>query len=332
MLFRRLKRYKYIYAIEQFKQYFADEQWIAIGENVFTSPEDYEFKELKNQVIDNGFGLIQVDKTLKPQLIITPARQDTFKNKRAMVDFLPVPEFARKMPAINYQKFLGFLKRPSNATLDNWLRFRHKNTIQILITSLSWLIITTIFIRELSKPTIEYVNERAHYDKMVASQDSYNPEDPFYLVDTLNIQPYDENELPYLKLLDIQRQSEQVTSVTRRGFDIVIGLRDNRQLIVYSCERFYNFDGPKYIVEDGVYYNIDDAIQRIEVLNANGITATALWLGCFSEGGAGFALFFDEIVSTRNDANALYRSYQQKVRAIDQFEKTLRIRTLVPVK
>ena len=35
-----LRRYRYIYAVEQFKQYYADEQWVAIAEDVFPNYHD----------------------------------------------------------------------------------------------------------------------------------------------------------------------------------------------------------------------------------------------------------------------------------------------------
>lgn len=332
-LFRGLKRYKYIYAIEQFKQYYADEQWIAIGEDVFLSPEDQQFKELKDQVIDHGIGLIQIDKELKPQLLITPARQDAFKKKREVVNFLSLGDFSNRISQVNYKKFLGIFKlksMPFKLDSNQW-RFRAKNSLQISLAALSWTMVFVIFLRELNRPTIVYVNEETYYEEMLANKENLTGETIFYIVDTLLVQPYDENTLPYLQLMELENRSNKVATVTRRGFDIIIGLKNSQKLYVYSCERFYNLNTPKYIIEDGVYFNLDEAIDRIEFLNDHGIQATALWLGCFNDGGEGFSLFFDEIQNTQSDVNELLLDYEKQIRSLEKFEKKLHIRTLIPI-
>ncbi|MEZ4891783.1 MAG: hypothetical protein R2778_02065 [Saprospiraceae bacterium] len=44
------RKYRYIFAIRQFKQYFADEQWIALAEDVFPAPQDPYYRELRSNV------------------------------------------------------------------------------------------------------------------------------------------------------------------------------------------------------------------------------------------------------------------------------------------
>ena len=56
-----MPRYRSIFAIEQFKQYYADEQWVAIGKDTFSEEEDHFFQELKKQCVYNGFGLLSMD-------------------------------------------------------------------------------------------------------------------------------------------------------------------------------------------------------------------------------------------------------------------------------
>ena len=81
-LFQWIKRYRYIYAVEQFKRYHADEQWIAIGEDVFDEPTDPYLKELKDQCVINGFGLMMIDDNLDTHLLITPSRIEVFGEKK----------------------------------------------------------------------------------------------------------------------------------------------------------------------------------------------------------------------------------------------------------
>ena len=50
-LFQNRTKYRYIYALQQFRKYHADEQWVAIGDNVFYGPEDPALEELRKQCV-----------------------------------------------------------------------------------------------------------------------------------------------------------------------------------------------------------------------------------------------------------------------------------------
>ena len=152
-----------------------------------------------------------------------------------------------------------------------------------------------------------------------------------YFEKTSLIQPLDRKTLPYIKLLEMESGSRRVRSARRRGFDIVLTLEDNTSLLVYSCERFYNLGTPKYIVEEGVYRDLDQVIERIQFLHGKGITAATIWLGCFSEGQDGFSLYFDLLHNDREEALETMREYKLKLDKLENIERTLRIRTLRPV-
>ncbi len=70
------KRYRYIYAIEQFKSYFAHDQWIAFSSDVFPDSEKKYFKELRNQCIKNGIGLVKFSPENRHHVYATPAQDD----------------------------------------------------------------------------------------------------------------------------------------------------------------------------------------------------------------------------------------------------------------
>ncbi|MEM9887881.1 MAG: hypothetical protein AAF849_18445 [Bacteroidota bacterium] len=102
-LFEAIDRYHYIYAVEQFKRYHADEQWIAIGEDVFleegAAEDEYiegslspEFVELKDQCVKNGFGLIEIKEDLRPIILATPSREVVLKNRKRF----SINDFAKK--------------------------------------------------------------------------------------------------------------------------------------------------------------------------------------------------------------------------------------------
>lgn len=85
---RNWRKYRYIYAIEQFKQYFAHEQWVALGEDVFPSPNDPYLLELKNQCVYNGFGLALVPESGEIRTLITPSRLGIYGKDRRMVQWV----------------------------------------------------------------------------------------------------------------------------------------------------------------------------------------------------------------------------------------------------
>ena len=337
-LLRRWKRYRYIYAIEQFKQYHADEQWVSIGTDVFPSPEDNSFKELKEQCVFNGIGLIQVDDELKPQLIITPSRQDTFKKQRRMVEFLSLNEATKRLPDIQPKKLLDRFF-PNRKKANNFLnagsvgRFMPRNSAQISIAGVAWILIMSIYLIELDKMRTKYIDQEDYTDLVLAQVGDGDPEITFSIIeDTFLIQPYNKQTIPYLELVQGQVDNEQVASIQKRGYDVVIGLENEFQFTIYSCERFYNFKDPKYIVEEGVYLDLDQAIDRVEFLSDQGISSTLLWLGCFEKEGRGYALYFDLIQNSRDEAADLYYKYNDEIKSVDRIEKSLSIRTLMPVK
>ena len=101
-----LRKKRYIYAIEQFKQYEATEQWIALGEDVFESHLVKDFVELREQCVDNGFGLVMVDKNLDVQMLITPARDAVIENRKGLV----------------FEDQGRIVKTPQNTVFKKWFR------------------------------------------------------------------------------------------------------------------------------------------------------------------------------------------------------------------
>lgn len=82
LLLTNPKRYRYIYAIEQFKLFHADDQWIAYDADLFHTHEDRNYRELERQCMYFGFGLMQVERERRIRVILSPKRGDYFGQKR----------------------------------------------------------------------------------------------------------------------------------------------------------------------------------------------------------------------------------------------------------
>ena len=131
IVFRKLHRYRYIYAVEQFKQYYANEQWIAIGDDVFPSLEDPYYKELRRQCVKNGFGMLLIDRQEHSRVLVTPARVEVFKHRRKSIAFETLLGVAdrmremRKMPAVKRLTQNWFNLHTWGLTISRFLGLHH---------------------------------------------------------------------------------------------------------------------------------------------------------------------------------------------------------------
>lgn len=87
------RKYRYIYAIQQFKQYFADEQWVALAEDVFPAPNDPYLLELRNQCVYHGIGLALVPFDGPIRKLIDPSRLGIFGKDRKMTEWVTRAEW-----------------------------------------------------------------------------------------------------------------------------------------------------------------------------------------------------------------------------------------------
>ena len=55
----------------------------------------------------------------------------------------------------------------------------------------------------------------------------------------------------------------------------------NQTIILYDCERMYNFDDTKYIIEIGEYGDQEQAREERQILGDAGISSIVFWEGCF---------------------------------------------------
>ncbi|MEN0003952.1 MAG: hypothetical protein AAF798_07405 [Bacteroidota bacterium] len=349
LLFRHLKRYRYIYAIEQFKQYHADEQWIAIGEDVFPISLDRYYEELKNQCIHNGFGLIVVSITEEPQLLITPSRQELFGAQRQLIQFVSQNELTRRFQSAQYKEWVERFTKSwtgwfSKSGMENLERFRKRYMYQIVIAALSLIIMGGIFWVQSEDQKIEYVSQRVYVDEFAArrSAKELSQEPTTYFIDTPYLYP-----LPLLTRSnreDIAFDFDPITTIIRPRAetkelppktilpipetivgepDIIIRTEENNRLALYDCERFYNFTEPKFILLEGLYEDFEATNQRVGELNGAGLDASGMWLGCFRTESEQYAVFIGLLYNTIDEAgDAIDKVFD----AVDAREVALNVR------
>lgn len=77
------KSFRYIYAIEQFKRFHAEAQWMAYDAELFRQTPPKYFQELKRQCVQYGFGMMEILPENRVRALIEPSHLDQFGGKRS---------------------------------------------------------------------------------------------------------------------------------------------------------------------------------------------------------------------------------------------------------
>lgn len=322
------RRYRYIYAIEQFKRYYANEQWIALGEGVFTDFErDPYFLELQNQCRYHGIGLLVLKNRQEPRLLMTPSRTDTFKSKRRNVQLLSQADVNRLFEAGNLPAWL----RQFDA--ENLKRFQQQYKYQALVCLLSALLAAGLLYLQSQKAVTRIVESEEAYQERVALARQRNEQytQPLeFRIDTPLVWPYPiRSDLQ--AYLGPQLQPEPARPVAKSQGASPIEAFIASQATVYDCSRIRPLDEVGYIVQEGVYASFTAAMSRVATLESYGFTASAVWLGCFDELENGYALYFGLIFTDLGHARRALEGYERRL-GDNVLQLNLNIRSLNPVK
>jgi len=354
-MFRWLQRYRYIYAIEQFKKYHADEQWIAIGDSIFDGPEDKYLKELKSQCVLNGFGLISVEKDLKVQLLITPSRREVFGKKRANLKFDDRHVSPRK-GKFDRMKNMGSklagknpLRHRAIFQANNLSRYQKSFTSQILLSVFSIFLLTGIFYTQLQDGPFNYVNEKAYVDSLENYVQKSFPEFEDPAIDTPWVDPYkkqegyleinkDRNIVSDIEADDWDGVSEdtplletgliEIDAVPRKEKNQIILSAGDGSMNTYDCARLYNMHGKFYLVQDNIYSSFSAAEKRIRQMNKKGIPLNAFCLGCLEKGNKRYVVHYDFFAASRKEAKEVAGRYGKLLRKKGVKGKKVSIRSL----
>lgn len=279
MFFRSAGRYRYIYAIEQFKQYHADEQWIAIGHDVFSSGNDLHFIELKSQCVDNGFGLVMIDKDEHVNLLITPAREEVFGKRRRSLKFMENPS-------------IQSLRSFSPTSLE---RYRRPYMAQALTCLFSVAVLSGIFYRQWQMRPVEVVSSPSSYqDSLARLVQRLEPEPNQYL--------YKEDEAAIHKNPSTVNTSPTAPNSPEKNEIGLYVYTPTDGYLIYDCARA-GVRGTKYVVQDILYNTFDEARKRIDQLKTYGLIANCISLNCTESSTSGYCVYYDLLFNTEQAAN-----------------------------
>ncbi|MFK7806732.1 MAG: hypothetical protein AB8F74_02925 [Saprospiraceae bacterium] len=332
-------RYQYIYAIEQFKNYHVDEQWIAIGSDVFDHPEDVLFLELREQCVVNGFGLIEINHDEVPKLLITPSRSEIFGNRKSL-------GFGKRDSALQRTRVAKY-KKVWNKSLGNRMtlpnreqlrRFKPSFLPQVMLSAFAFFLIGTVFHFELQQNEVVYMDEEDYKKEMLRFSETTFAELEEYVLDSAALAPIVEGEPGYLQLLseevvdveatdyvekyDVhsteydQQETEDVLefeAIPDEPFRIIFATENGLQ-IRYDCTRLHNLNGRYYLVLDNLYQNPHDAQKRVARLTAADVPVNAFSMECFVDNDPRYLVYFDLFHPTQKATGVALRKYRNLLR------------------
>ncbi len=85
-LLSRARAYRYIYAVDQFKHFYADAQWVAYDVAIFEGGGwrmRRRYRELERQCVKYGFGMLAVEADQVVRNVISPSQVDQFGGLRS---------------------------------------------------------------------------------------------------------------------------------------------------------------------------------------------------------------------------------------------------------
>ncbi|MDP4820748.1 MAG: hypothetical protein NWR67_07065 [Saprospiraceae bacterium] len=306
VLFWQSRRYRYIYAIEQFKQYHADQQWIAMAADVFPNPEDKYLTELKNQCMKYGIGLLSVQDSGMVQLLISPAQMAVSAKKRKVLRWVPLQDLVQKVP---FSKWAGMLSPRklstylSEGTQVLMLRFGNNIRVQIWIGLLAISSVFGVFLFENLKSPITKVNEKAYARKLESAMADFKPEARVLdSVVTSWVLPAYTDIRPYLDAREDRIPTWSVPAFLLKAPDKELPNLEAADFSQYNCNVFAQQTDVRYFLQLDRYFPLNFALEQAKKLNDLNIGVNCYWLGCFSERTSDFFLVTRKSFPTREGA------------------------------
>lgn len=267
LLLSRLRRYRYIYSIEQFRQYSVDEQWIAYDAAIFPSHDNKYLKELKRQCLKWGIGLMKIDNgQVFP--IMTPSREGEFGH-RQKEDFFKGGTIIPKLSSKSFGKQI--------------MKYRKGVFNQFFLISGALIILGLIFSKFNHESPYTYWDEE-RLIKQAEIVDEIGPEEYVSWVTPEFIIPFNNKVKPYLDQdVTIFVQHHKSTPKSPKIFVLTDNQKVRKQINqsgAASCKGIPGSPGDDFIIQLGAYKSLSNAKRRVKLLNEAGITTEIYSCGC----------------------------------------------------
>lgn len=312
-----LRRYRAIQAVEQFKKYHSDEQWMAVAHDVFNGTNDPHYVELRHQCIRYGFGLLIIDDKGHPGIQLTPAREDVFAGRRQTVQFFSRQGLSKSISFLSAQPWFKSMQESIERVampLEPYIRpvFRIYYWRHWAACLAAFTLIAAIWYREFDAWTNRNVIPKVYAEEVLQQMRQYPEESAGYQIDTpLFQQPlFVKDKISYLdEWLAAQGEEEKFLKESPRN----AVLKEGEAMPEFmDCSFFNDLNRPAFLLLDAVYPDVAAATLRIEQIHAYGIPCGSLWLGCLEPKNQRFLVYFGSVFSNEKEALELQNTLLRK--------------------
>ncbi len=266
LILSQFRRYRYIYSIEQFRQYSVDEQWIAYDASIFPSHHNKYLTELKRQCLKWGIGLLKIENDqIHP--IMTPSREGEF-GVRKKADFFKGGSIVPKLSAKGFTHQI--------------MKYRKGAFNQFFLMGIGLFILGFVYSR-FSKESPYTYWDKEKLIKQAEIVDEIGPEEYISWVKPEFVLPFNNKVKPYLdQEVTIFVQHHESTPKNPKVFVLTDNkkLNHQKQKAPPSCKGIPGSVGDDFIIQFGAYRKLANAKYRVKRLNEAGITADIYSCGC----------------------------------------------------
>jgi hypothetical protein len=200
------------------------------------------------------------------------------------------------------------------------MRYQRSYWNQILLSLAAILIISGILFKEAQDAEIVYVNEKKYEKSLLEKAKETEPETKDFIIDTPFVESTKGKAQPYILVTEEDKPEDILTEKGGKfesskseipNIEILITTLDG-EFVAYDCERFFNYTGTKFLIQEGAYPTLEKARKKIEKLNLKGVNSNCMWAGCFNDDRTEYIVFIDLLFDKRNEAVLIARSLQRK--------------------
>lgn len=338
-------KFRYIYAVEQFKSYQADEKWVALAETAFPETDNIYLAELRKQLIFNGYGLLLVSDDGFVRPLITPSRLGSFGENRKTFEYFLDSDFIWKGYQLTQSapaKMLGSLgkkgwqltraDRLTGRVADPTRRYMKSYFHQKLLTGIGVCIVGLVIWKTRDYRTVDYLGEKDRAAMLKTEVpyegESYLPGDhiylekraPAYLPDAPAPEPDLSGEpslAPPESDLDFFEKLAGKTAQQAENRPVSYHIQQKkaepvRKALPENCEKWASKNG--WVVQDNYFSDLDFAKERVAVLTKNGFACELVRRQCLYENqSGGWVVLLNGVFSAENSARSTAAVLQKKL-------------------
>ncbi|MEZ4984702.1 MAG: hypothetical protein R2795_06655 [Saprospiraceae bacterium] len=325
LLFYRLPRYRYIYAVEQFLQYHADERWVVYGYDVFENLPDKYRRELIRQCTRFGIGLVEITPQRKPHLVMAAGKAQNFVPRQPFQKWVTLQQWQQKAMAVAqrpWQRVKDALSHALMPVRSQYFRWFNRTYYAQWFLMGMGLLASVFFIRiEYLKIPVRFVQEDFYKKQVLQASSGRRVETEYFIIDAPIAGFFDTTYQPWLQKVNEEQfaeiiqtdGSEHADSIALPTARIVVSAAGEEMVSYYNCERFNNIHRRFFLVADTLFTTLPDAKETMSRWNDVGVNATAVWPPCLGGTGRGFLIFLDDLLTDSLQAYQLRDTLQLKM-------------------